>query len=988
MNKTKRFSLPICLALLGIGVLLLGAWDIRSTIAAPIPETWNQGSDLSEAAAFYGSAQCPDDPDSFYVVAGWQAWFDNRDEVWRYDANTSIWEELALYPEEMGVPSVTCYQGYLYAVGGNLEGVDTSWHFYRYEIASDNWTQLPDLLRKQNGAALVAWDGYLYMIGGDDAPAVPLSPTTQVDRYNIGTGIWEMNWGNPMPVATMGNWVQAGKYVYIVGGFTSNFPTNSDATLRYDLTNGTWESGPSFTSRRAMMALTLTSQYLYAIGGDANGGGSSDETNQVERLDLSDWPGGSWVDIADPLSAPRAANGGFCTEAVTGGEIWSVAGLDLLDDPTTNIFFRPSEPCSGYYYGDLQPESLAITATRGTTVTYTLTIHNDGTLGDTYDISHSAIWNTTYPATIGPLEPGESAELLVSVEIPADAYVGDSNIATITATSQGDPTAADEATLTTTVVTEWVDISAEVPSAVLGYGFAQCLEQPNNFYIFGGRPSDLSFANEVWRYDAVFDTWTELEPMGIEAVGVAAVCYQGDIYVAGGASAGVYDTFAIYHIATDSWALGPDLPQRVFFASVGIWDGKLYLVGGTTSGDPWPPTDDVQIYDIVTQSWSDIPGSPMPFPAFGAGYVQTGSYLWIVGGGSGSYDYVNRDTTQRYDMATDTWTVQHDFTSQRAVFALAASATHLYALGGDETLGWVFEPTDLVETLDLQIWPNTGWESFYDPLPQPTIYNSTGFCSEVKTGGEVWSVAGATGASPNPIVLDDTLYHPAEPCVSYGVDLPEPWQGKGAAGETVEYTLTITNTGVVTDYYTLDVSTTWDIGSLMGGPGPIGPGESMDIAIAVEVPSDAMWGDQGVTDITAASISNPAEFDTTTITTQVLGYQVDVNPDPPDPQAGHPGEVLTYTLWVSNIGDFVDSYTVTISTIWGTVTPISVGPLLPGEETELVVTVEIPQDAMHADWDVATITLTSQADPRVSHSVELTSAAFWHRMLIPLALRN
>jgi hypothetical protein len=417
---------------------------------------------------------------------------------------------------------------------------------------------------------------------------------------------------------------------------------------------------------------------------------------------------------------------------------------------------------------------------------------------------------------------------------------------------------------------------------------------------------------------------------------------------------------------------------------MGAWDGKLYLVGGSRIFYPYTPTDQVDVYDLVTEEWTAGGGLPMPTAASFHGSVQIGPFLYAVGGGSGDPMH-NIDQTQRYNMATDKWERGPQFTSARSITSLAASGSHLFALGGDMNGGWIFDFTDQVEYLDLSTWPAGTWTELDDPLPKPNIYPAS-TCSEVLTGGEIWAVG---GGDENLQPYSTNYYYPIpEPCVSYGVDLPEPWQGKGAAGETVEYTLTITNTGVVTDYYTLDVSTTWDIGSLMGGPGPIGPGESMDIAIAVEVPSDAMWGDQGVTDITAASISNPAEFDTTTITTQVLGYQVDVNPDPPDPQEGHPGEILTYTLWVSNIGDFVDSYTVTISTTWGTVTPISVGPLLPGEETELVVTVEIPQDAMHADWDVATITLTSQADPRVSHSVELTSAAFWHRMLIPLALRN
>jgi hypothetical protein len=54
----------------------------------------------------------------------------------------------------------------------------------------------------------------------------------------------------------------------------------------------------------------------------------------------------------------------------------------------------------------------------------------------------------------------------------------------------------------------------------------------------------------------------------------------------------------------------------------------------------------------------------------------------------------------------------------------------------------------------------------------------------------------------------------------------------------------------------------------------------------------------------------------------------------------------------------------------------------------MLVRVEIPPDAEHGSWDEATITLISQADARVSHSVSLTSSVPWLRVLLPLAFRN
>ena len=466
---------------------------------------------------------------------------------------------------------------------------------------------------------------------------------------------------------------------------------------------------------------------------------------------------------------------------------------------------------------------------------------------------------------------------------------------------------------------------------------------------------------------------------------MAAACYQGKIYAAGGYNGDIYNNLYIYDILTDEWTIGPQMPDPIFGAAMGAWDGKLYVVGGTEVGAPYyTPVSRVVVYDIITGEWTAEGEKVMPTAASFFGSVQTGPYLYAVGGSSGDYEH-NVNQTQRYNMATNEWELGPLFTSARGIIGLSASASHIYALGGDQNGGTAFDVIDQVEFLDLSTWPAGTWLEFYDPLPKPNIYPAS-TCSEVLTGGEIWAVGGGDEFL-NP--YSTNYYYPiAEPCVSFSVDLPEPWQGEGAAGDSVNYTMSITNTGVVTDIFTIVIETNWGPGMPLGGPITIGPGESTQVVIGVEVPPDAMWGDLGITEITATSMSNPAATDTTTITTRVLGYEFDPQPIPPDAQQGHPGEVLTYTLVVSNIGDFEDSYTVTISATWGTITPIDIGPLLPGEVTTMLVTVQIPPDANHGDWDFAQITLTSQADPRVIHSVKLTSTAYWHRMLIPLSMKN
>ena len=198
------------------------------------------------------------------------------------------------------------------------------------------------------------------------------------------------------------------------------------------------------------------------MGGDANFGDGFDAVESVDFLDYSVWPGSSWNDLNDPLPDNYAGNvGSFCTEAVTGGEIWSVGGFTLETITNTN-YYRHAEPCADFYFGNLAPESLDDSGAPGEVVAYTLTITNNGTLADTYDIASSASWTTTHPATVGPLEPGESMEVLVEVTVPAVASPDEQDLAMITATSQGDPSQSDQAALTTTAqVIYGVDCGAD-----------------------------------------------------------------------------------------------------------------------------------------------------------------------------------------------------------------------------------------------------------------------------------------------------------------------------------------------------------------------------------------------------------------------------------------------------------------------------------------------------------------------------------------------
>ncbi|MFN2108055.1 MAG: Kelch repeat-containing protein, partial [Anaerolineae bacterium] len=157
-------------------------------------DSWYNAAPVPQGAVRYASAQCPGEPNRFYIISGVDD-YTVTDKVWRYDADTDVWTELAPIPEASEGPSAVCYQGHIYVAGGGGSN-----QFYIYDIVSDTWTAGPSLPRGVWGAALGAWDGQLFLAGGD-SDFIFGGQSDEVDVYNIVAGTWITN-SATMPTAT------------------------------------------------------------------------------------------------------------------------------------------------------------------------------------------------------------------------------------------------------------------------------------------------------------------------------------------------------------------------------------------------------------------------------------------------------------------------------------------------------------------------------------------------------------------------------------------------------------------------------------------------------------------------------------------------------------------------------------------------------------------------------------------------------------------
>jgi hypothetical protein len=267
-----------------VGPLSVRSAEARAMLAGSTGTTpWTDaaGPPSGDGVVRYAHAQCAEDMDSFYVISGVNEAFSVTSKVWRYNAVADSWTQLANIPTGQEGPAATCFDGFIYVAGGGGSN-----QFFIYDIETDSWSSGPALPRNMWGAAMGAHDGKVYVAGGDN-DFVFGGTSNVVNIYDIGTGAWTGTGANMPAAAVTAGQAQAGQHLYVVGGWGDSSPgINVNVTQRYDMADDTWQTGPTFASARADLALSVTRSGLYASGGDANGGASFDATTVVEYLDL------------------------------------------------------------------------------------------------------------------------------------------------------------------------------------------------------------------------------------------------------------------------------------------------------------------------------------------------------------------------------------------------------------------------------------------------------------------------------------------------------------------------------------------------------------------------------------------------------------------------------------------------------------------------------------------------------------------------------
>ncbi|HVI77792.1 MAG TPA: kelch repeat-containing protein, partial [Candidatus Acidoferrum sp.] len=143
--------------------------------------------------------------------------------------------------------------------------------------------------------------------------------------------------------------------------------------------------------------------------------------------------------------------------------------------------------------------------------------------------------------------------------------------------------------------------------------------------------------NEFGKFNPATNTWTPLAPVpdlfNAEASGVYAPNVN-KLFVFGGddpTTGTVVNTTRIYDIATNTWSTGTAMPDVRAFMASGYFNGKIYLVGGYSTGNVDPAFGQVWEYDPVANTFNTSRAS-MPATLGGPGFGIINGHMYVAGG--------------------------------------------------------------------------------------------------------------------------------------------------------------------------------------------------------------------------------------------------------------------------------------------------------------------------------------------------------------------
>jgi N-acetylneuraminic acid mutarotase len=230
----------------------------------------------------------------------------------------------------------------------------------------------------------------------------------------------------------------------------------------------------------------------------------------------------------------------------------------------------------------------------------------------------------------------------------------------------------------------WSAVDEDVPAPI--HGTTACAVG-GSMYVLGGRMvcALSNYTTNVFRYESSTDTWCEMAPMP-ERRTTASVCVVGsDIYVCGGnpyryvhGQPQCRQTSSVFRYSTDTdeWITLAPMPDRKSNATACTIGGMVFVIGGEVEDDR--PCSSVFKFDPASGEWSTL--APMSRPRSRLSSFAVDGCIYAVGGYEATFKDIDEaekydpvpHTAEKYDPATDSWSVVSPMHHGRHTFSAVA----------------------------------------------------------------------------------------------------------------------------------------------------------------------------------------------------------------------------------------------------------------------------------------------------------------------------
>jgi N-acetylneuraminic acid mutarotase len=207
-------------------------------------------------------------------------------------------------------------------------------------------------------------------------------------------------------------------------------------------------------------------------------------------------------------------------------------------------------------------------------------------------------------------------------------------------------------------------------------------------YVIGGFTSGRANSTSAQAFNPGTNTWSREADLPLPVDHTMAAGYRGRVYVAGGYGPGRARLTTLFAFTGDGWTRLAPMPEQRAAGGAAIVNGKLYVVGGTTSstiGGPSTLAKRMLVYDIARDSWSSRRG---PTPREHLGVTSLGGKIYAVAGRTAGFD-TNMRVMEVFNPRTGRWSQLPRVPGRRGGTGAAGTGRWIVSVGGEATSGTI-----------------------------------------------------------------------------------------------------------------------------------------------------------------------------------------------------------------------------------------------------------------------------------------------------------